>query len=137
MGELGIIQDGAVLVRNGIIEEVGPTRRLENLKVARGAIEIDATGKVVMPGFVDCHTHLMFPPPQTAGADLAMDTDRAARALLAVTAQRLAHRGRPYLQTMARHGTTTVEAKTGCGPNLAAELKVLREIGRASCRERV
>lgn len=128
LGELGIIPDGAILLRDGIIEEVGPTRRLENLKSCRDAVEIDATGRVVMPGLVDAHTHLMFPPPPAADADVEanVDVDRAARALVSVTAQRLARRGRAWLHTMARHGTTTVEAKTGCGPNESAELKVLR-----------
>lgn len=129
LGEIGIIPDGAVLVRDGIIQEVGPTRRLENLTAARGAIEIDATGKVVMPGLVDCHTHLMFPLPQAGETGAAIDRDHAARAVVAMTAQRLARRGRLLLQTMARHGTTTVEAKTGCGPNESAELKVLRVLG--------
>jgi imidazolonepropionase len=124
--ELAIIPDGALLLRDGLIEEVGPTRRVENLAAARGARVIDATGKVVMPGFVDCHTHLMFPPPQSGEGDAVADLDRAARSLVAVTAQRLAGRGRVYLQNMARHGTTTLEAKSGCGPNESAELKVLR-----------
>jgi imidazolonepropionase len=128
MGDLGIIPDGALLLRDGLIDEVGPTRRVENLDKARGALVIDATGKVVMPGFVDSHTHLMFPlpPPGEPHPDAEIDIDRAARALVSVTAQRLASRGRGWLGTMARHGTTTLEAKTGCGPNDSAELKVLR-----------
>ena len=54
---LGTIQDGAVLVAGGLIVEVGPSRRLENLALARGAAEIDASGCVVLPGFVDSHVH--------------------------------------------------------------------------------
>jgi len=128
MGDLGIIPDGALLLRDGLIEQVGPTRRVENVAGSRGAVEINATGKVVMPGFVDGHTHLMFPLPLSADVtpDVAIDIDRAARALVSVTAQRLAVRGRVWLRAMARHGTTTLEAKTGCGPNDSAELKVLR-----------
>lgn len=127
-GDLGIIPDGALLLKGGLIDEVGPTRRVENLAKARGAQVIDATGRVVMPGFVDGHTHLMFPlpPPGELHPDAEIDIDRAARALVAVTAQRLASRGRVWLDAMARHGTTTLEAKTGCGPNDSAELKVLR-----------
>ena len=50
---LGIIQDGSVLIVDGLIREVGPTRRLENLAESRGAEESDAHGRVVLPGFVD------------------------------------------------------------------------------------
>ena len=56
---LGIIQDGAVLIADGLIAEVGPSRRVENLALARGAEEIDASGCVVMPGFVDSDVHLV------------------------------------------------------------------------------
>ena len=126
MEDLGIIPDGGLLLRDGVIQEVGPMRRMENLAAARGAIEINATGNVVMPGFVDAHTHLLFPMRHSADPDAAIDIEDAARALVSVTAQRLAARGRAWLQVMARHGTTTLEAKTGCGPNDAAELKVLR-----------
>jgi imidazolonepropionase-like amidohydrolase len=56
---LGIIQDGAVLIADGVIAEVGPSRRLENLALARGAEEIDASASVVMPGFVDSDVHLV------------------------------------------------------------------------------
>src|SRR5580693_3558487 len=56
--KLGIIQDGAVRIADGLIAEVGPSRRVENLALARGAEEIDASGCVVMPGFVDSHVHV-------------------------------------------------------------------------------
>src|SRR3984885_8357977 len=56
---LGIIQDGAVLIADGLIVEVGLSRRLENLAVARGAQEVDASGCVVLPGFVDGDVHLV------------------------------------------------------------------------------
>jgi len=128
MRDLGIIPDGALLLKDGVIEEVGATRRVENLVKARGAARIDATGRVVMPGFVDAHTHLMFPQPQASEADpdAEIDIDRAARVLNTITAQRLAARGRGWLRAMARHGTTTLEAKTGCGANHSAQMKVLR-----------
>ena len=94
--ELGIIPDGALLLRGGKIQEVGPTRRVENLAAARDAVDIDATGKVVMPGFVDGHTHLMFPLPQPGDPDpeAEIDIGRAAKAVVSITAQRLAGRGR-------------------------------------------
>ena len=65
LNELGVIPHGAMLIRDGVIEEVGPAVRVENLAAARGAVEINAVGRIVMPGFVDSHTHLMFPPPCT------------------------------------------------------------------------
>jgi len=106
-----------------MVLEVGPSRRLENLAVAREAVEINAAGRVVLPGFVDSHTHLAFPP---AGLPDDQDPDRAARAVRSFTAQRLEFRARAYLEAMARHGTTTVEVKTGCGPDESAESKILR-----------
>jgi imidazolonepropionase len=121
LGELGLIQDGSLLIRDGELVEVGPTRRVENLAAARKAVEINAAGRVVMPGFVDSHTHLAFPPPGAAGLDAA-----AAREIRVTNGQRLERRARGYLQAMARHGTTTVEVKTGCGPDERAEIKILR-----------
>ncbi|MGA3016402.1 MAG: amidohydrolase family protein [Bryobacteraceae bacterium] len=125
LNELGVIPHGAMLIRDGVVEEVGPAVRVENLTAARGAMEISAVGRVVMPGFVDSHTHLMFPPPCPAG-EAQRQPESAVKVLLTVTGQRLAWRGRGYLEAMARHGTTTVEAKTGCGPHESAETKVLR-----------
>jgi imidazolonepropionase len=122
LNELNVIQDGAVLIQDGILAEVGPSRRVENLTQARNAIEINAAGRVVMPGFVDAHTHLAFPP---AGIH-ASDPAAAARAVHTATGHRLAMRTRAYLEAMTRHGTTTVEAKTGCGLDLGAESKLLR-----------
>jgi imidazolonepropionase len=78
-----------------------------------------------MPGFVDAHTHLAFPP---AGID-SPDRDAAARALRTVTRHRLEVRARAYLESMARHGTTTVEVTTGCGLDAGAESKLLRMLG--------
>ena len=56
--DLGIIGDGAVLIRDGLIAEVGSTRRIENLKDARTAIEIPADGRIIAPGFVDANLSL-------------------------------------------------------------------------------
>src|SRR3989442_1887684 len=56
LGELGIIDDGAVAIRDGRIEWVGPTDQLPD----RSAPEFDAAGKIILPGFVDSHTHAVF-----------------------------------------------------------------------------
>ena len=53
MNDLGILTDGSVLIDGPLINQVGSTRRLVNLMASRGALEIDASGCVVLPGFVD------------------------------------------------------------------------------------
>jgi imidazolonepropionase len=111
-----------VLIENGAIKEVGSSRRLESLSAARDAEEINAAGRVVMPGFIDCHTHLAFPPPDAAEEDRAA----AARSLASDSGKRTAARWLAYLGAMARHGTTTVEIKTGAGPDEDAEKRMLR-----------
>jgi imidazolonepropionase len=128
LNELGIIHDGALLIRDGLLQEVGPSRRVENLAEARGAVEINAVGRVVMPGFVDSHTHLAFPPAGAGPGDQA----EAVRTIHTCSAKLLAARAKVCLESMARHGTTTVEVKTGCGPDETAELKVLRALAELS-----
>jgi imidazolonepropionase len=127
LNELGIIHDGALLVRDGVVQQVGTTRRVENLAEARDAIEISAAGRVVMPGFIDSHTHLLWPSP-----DATEDEFRAAASMVRTSsAKRVAGRARKHLEAMARHGTTTVEVKVG-GPagnpdaDDAVEVKLLR-----------
>jgi imidazolonepropionase len=58
LNDLGIIEDGSVLIQDGRIVCVGPTRRIENLKEARGALDVPVTGAVIMPGFVDPAIHV-------------------------------------------------------------------------------
>ena len=126
LAELGIIADGSVLIRDGILEEVGPTRRVENLTLARGAEEIDATGRVVMPGFVDAHTRLC---ARAGGA-----CERAAEPAWhreaergdgdGVTRKRLEWKARTWVEAMVRHGTTTLEAETDGGEGMKG-LRVL------------
>ncbi|HYL35884.1 MAG TPA: imidazolonepropionase [Bryobacteraceae bacterium] len=136
---LGLIQDGAVLVVDGLVHEVGSSRRLENLALARQAEEIDASGCVVMPGFVDSHTHLVAGPAraadyemQLAGASYDEIAEAGGGALaLARSIQELSFRTLETLATRAleqavRHGTTALEAKSGFGLTEAGETKILR-----------
>jgi imidazolonepropionase len=137
--DLGLIRDGAVLIRDGLIASVGPTRRVENLHEARQAVEIDAAGRVVMPGFVDSHTHLVCGPPRLldyemrlAGASYQEIAEAgggilaSVRAVRGTPSSRLLLQARHTLGGFIRHGTTTLEAKTGYGLDEAAELKTLR-----------
>jgi imidazolonepropionase len=139
MSDLGLIPDGAVAVRGGRIARVGPTAALR--ATVRAAREVDASGKVVMPGFVDPHTHLVWAGDRAdeferrlAGATYQeimaagggiMSTVRATRAasLAEIVAQ-----SRPRLEAMLAHGTTTAEVKTGYGLTLEDELKLLDAI---------
>lgn len=57
--DLAVVEDGAILAENGIVLEVGPSRRIENLVTAKAARTIDAAGRIVMPGFVDASTNLI------------------------------------------------------------------------------
>jgi len=95
---------------------------VENLAEARDAVEVNAAGRVVIPGFVDSHTHLPFPLPGM----VEHDPETAARRVRSSSGKRLTARLLAYVEAMARHGTTTVEAKTGCGLDENAETKLLR-----------
>jgi imidazolonepropionase len=120
--ELAVIQDGSVLISGGTLCEVGPTRRVENLALARNAIEVNAAGRIVMPGFVDSHTHMLFPLPRN-GESAQIE---GAQSIRTISSTRLTAKARGHLEAMARHGTTTVEVRTGCGADGVAETKILR-----------
>ena len=104
---LGLIQDGAVLIVDGLIREVGSSRRVENLALARQADEIDATRRVVMPGFVDSHMHIVGEPGGVSPRALEKQTLRT-------------------VEEAVRHGTTTLESRSGFGLSEAGEIKILR-----------
>ena len=126
LGELGIIADGAVLIRDGLIQDVGPSRRVEALIEARDAEEISAIGRVVLPGFVDCHTHPVAGPvrPSESGREPPPETYWK---IIQQTSQRtLETQCARLLEDFVRHGTTTIEAKSGFGMTERGELKILR-----------
>ena len=125
-----------MLIADGVIQEAGPRSRVENLAASRGAEEFDVTGRVVMPGFVDCHTHLVCGPPLLKDYDARIageepdtgDIRTWSQSIRSDTAGRLESRARKVIHGMARHGTTTLEAKTGYGLDATGELKILRVI---------
>jgi imidazolonepropionase len=147
MRELGVIDDGAVLIVDGLIHDVGPSRRVENLAAARKAEEVSADGRVVMPGFVDCRTHLVTGPPlfndyemrlQGAGESEIQSAGGGLRALQqalrASTRPRLEMLARQALREFIRHGTTTLEGRSGLGLDDKTELKILRALNRVQSR---
>jgi len=126
--DLGIIRDGALLMEGGRILEVGPSRRVENLAQARNAQEIDATGRVVMPGFVDCHTRLVCGIPWLSESEAApYGPERRAHSS---STKRLEGRARQVIDAMMRHGTTTLEAESDSGVNETSEFKILRVLAK-------
>src|SRR5205807_10269840 len=70
LNDLGIIRDGAVLIRDGVVAAVGPRREVEGLvarnRKYRRAEKLDLGGRVLLPGFVDSHTHLVSPASREA-----------------------------------------------------------------------
>jgi imidazolonepropionase len=140
MRDLAIIPDGALLVRGGRIHAVGPRAEIEPL-VSPAAAVVDAGGCIVLPGFVDAHTHPVFAgtradefEQRAAGATYAeiaasgggiRSTVRRTRAAAETDLLAAARR---YRQWFLRGGTTTIEAKSGYGLSLESELKILRVI---------
>lgn len=135
----GIIRNGALLIHNDRIVAVGPRRRIERLKEARRAEKLDLGGRVALPGFVDSHTHLIFPfgraheYEQRIGGATYEQIARAGGGILSTVkhlrlapAKKLKERALENLRRFAAHGTTTVEAKSGYGLHWQSELKTLR-----------
>ena len=141
LGALGLIENGALAITGGQIQLVGDTADIRARVQPRA--EIDAAGRVVLPGFVDPHTHLVwigdragefemrlagqsYQAIMQAGGGI-MSTVRQTRA---ASVDQLVEAARPRLRRMLAHGTTTVEAKTGYGLETQAELRQLDAIYR-------
>jgi imidazolonepropionase len=136
---LELIEDGALLVRDGLIAAVGTRAEMEALPEARAAEKLDLGGRVALPGFVDSHTHLIHAASRAeeyelkiAGASYEEIARKgggilnSVKQLRAATADALRKRAAAALQQFAAYGTTTVEAKSGYGLDVASELKILR-----------
>ena len=138
LSEIGVIRDGAILVRDGVIVAVGPSRKIENLKESKKAEKLELGGRVVLPGFVDAHTHLIHAASRAEEYELKIrgaSYEEIARKgggilnsvkkLRAATAEELKGRARGFLEKFAEHGTTTIEAKSGYGLDVTSELRIL------------
>ena len=146
MRDLAIVPDGALLIRGDRIEQVGPRAEVESLA---GPVErvIDAGGRIVLPGFVDAHAHPVFAATRVEEYELrsggATYEEIAAsgggirssvRKLRAASEDELYAAALRRTQWFLRTGTTTMEAKSGYGLSLDAELKMLRVIRRLNGR---
>jgi imidazolonepropionase len=140
MRELSIIEDGAMLVRDGRIKRTGARQEIEPL-IETDCEVVDAGGRVVMPGFVDAHAHPVFAGTRVDEYELrasgATYQEIAAsgggirntmKRTRAATQEGLVEAGKRYAAWFLRAGTTTVEAKSGYGLTVEDELKILRAI---------
>jgi imidazolonepropionase len=139
LSSLGIIRDGGMLIRNGQIESVGPSAEIE--KDIGDAEIVDAGGRIMMPGFVDAHTHLVF------AGNRFDDFERRAQGesyeqiaqagggiwstvgkTRAASEADLLTQARKHANWFLRCGTTTVETKSGYGLTIEDEFKILRVV---------
>jgi imidazolonepropionase len=139
LGTLGIIENGAVVVRDEKIVAVGTTAELKASYPNEPTL--DANGCVLMPGFVDPHTHIIWGGDRASEFEMKMagkpyleilaegggilSTVRQTRT---ASIETLISQTRPRLLRMFRHGTTTAEAKTGYGLQTATELRLLKAL---------
>ncbi|GAB4536798.1 MAG: imidazolonepropionase [Anaerolineales bacterium] len=141
LGSLGIIPDGALHIIAGRIDAVGTSA---DLLAAYPAEEtLDAGGKVVLPGFVDPHTHLLWAGDRAAEFEMRLQGKTyleilqagggilaTVHATRAASVEALVDENRPRLLRALSHGTTIIEVKTGYGLETAAELRMLEAILR-------
>jgi imidazolonepropionase len=140
MRELAIVPDGALLAREGRIRKVGTRAEIE-CGLSPDAEIVDAGGRIVLPGFVDAHTHPVFAgnradefEQRAQGATYAEIAARGGGIRSTVRRTReaddadLLAAARRYRGWFLRGGTTTIEAKSGYGLTIEAELKILRVI---------
>lgn len=146
LGNLGLIEDGALAVDDGRIVATGHSK---DLRAQFAPVEtVDAAGRCVLPGFVDPHTHVPWYGDRAAEFEMRiagasymsimaagggiMSTVRSTRQ---ATLDELVEDNLPRLARMLQHGTTSAEAKTGYGLNTAAELKLLDVIMALNARQ--
>jgi imidazolonepropionase len=145
LGRLGLIEDGAMAIEGGRIVATGPSEEIRRRHSA--TLEIDASGRVVLPGFVDPHTHLVWAGDRAAEFEMRL----AGKSYLEILAagggilstvrrtrsapvEELVAEARPRLRRMLAHGTTTAEAKTGYGLETAAEIRMFEAIRKLNAQ---
>ena len=140
LGELAIIADGGMLVRDGVIVAAGVSDEIRR-QMPSDAEVVDAGGRVVLPGFVDAHTHPVFAGNRVAEFEMRSRGARyeeiaasgggirsTVRKTRGATEDELRDQAARHARWFLQCGTTTIEAKSGYGLSLADELKILRVI---------
>lgn len=143
-GHLGIITDGAIAIRNGVIVAVGTTDEVLATHSAADVPTIDAHGRCILPGLVECHSHPLFAgdrhheyAERLAGASLAEVAARGGGIWSSVVATRqagddeLMERLTTALRRIMSGGVTTLEVKSGYGLTVSEELRQLELLQRA------
>ncbi len=143
MAELGVLRRGALLAEGNSILSVGPAARVEAEARRLKATAVDCRGGVLMPGFVDSHTHLIFAGNRVedylkrlAGATYSEIAAKgggialSSRLLRQTPANEIEEQAMTFLRKFAAHGTTTLEVKTGYGLDWAGEIKSLKILDR-------
>lgn len=139
MNDLGIIENGAVVIKDGVITHVGTTEEIMGQIEDTSAYEmVDCTGKTVMPGFVDSHTHFVFGGYRAdefswrlRGDDYMDIMNRgggiinSVRGTMEASLEELIALGKKRLDSMIMFGVTTVEGKSGYGLDRDTEIKQL------------
>ena len=142
MRQLGIVSPGALLIRDGLIDRVDAPHEIEKF-IDSDCEVVDAGGRIVLPGFVDAHTHPVFAGTRVdefeqrikgatyqeiaaRGGGIQATVNRTRAASL----DELVAAGKRYATWFLRGGTTTIEAKSGYGLSLEDEIKMLRAIRR-------
>jgi imidazolonepropionase len=129
LADVAVLRDGAILLLDGMISAVGPAAKVEKLKESKSAELLDLDGRVVLPGFVDSHTHLIHAASRVEEYELKIQGvgyEEIARKgggilnsvgkLRTTSSEDLKARAQLFLERFAEHGTTTIEAKSGLWP---------------------
>jgi imidazolonepropionase len=138
LADVAVLRDGAILLLDGMISAVGPAAKVEKLKESKSAELLDLDGRVVLPGFVDSHTHLIHAASRVEEYELKIqgvgyqEIARKGGGILnsvgklrTTSSEDLKARAQLFLERFAEYGTTTIEAKSGYGLDLTSELRIL------------
>ncbi len=152
MSDLGIIENGALLVRGERIVWVGPTKHIPVREPGIRYQTLDGVGLdlIALPGFVDCHTHPVFAGNRVEDYDMQIQGKScqeiaaagggiasSVRQLRSATVSQLLDKAERHFRHFLSHGTTTIEAKSGYGLKLDDEIKILQVLAALRGRNRL